>query len=131
MSMARKRSDPGNVIAKTLDDGWTYYGRLLEFPWAVFHRYRTRQPVDDLAAVTASPVLFIVAAHKDLLARGQWDVIGHLPLDGSVQPQPQAIWDIVDPTRCRIIDTDGETRAATPEECEDLEPAAVWEPEHI
>jgi hypothetical protein len=55
---------------------------------------------------------------------------GSLPLDGSLQrPAAQAIWDDVD--HCQIIYAGAEMRPATPEECAGLEPAAVWEPEHI
>jgi len=57
------------VIRKSLEDGWTYYARLLEFLWAVFYKHRTKTPSDDLAAITAHPVLFTIAAHKDLLAK--------------------------------------------------------------
>jgi hypothetical protein len=130
--VAKKRWVAGNIVSKALDDGWTYYARLLEFPWAVFYRHRTKQATDDLAKVVASPVLFTIAAHKDLLANGEWNLAGHVRLDGALQPpHAQAVWDVVDSTRCKIIDDQGEMRTATLEECEDLEPAAVWEPEHI
>ena len=130
--MAQQRWRAGVVIRKSLEDGWTYYARLLEFPWAVFYKHRTKTPSDDLAAITAHPVLFTIAAHKDLLAKNEWEVVGHLALDGSLTPpRAQAVWDLDDPDGCQIIDDQGEMRPATPEECEGLEPAAVWEPEHI
>lgn len=128
--MARTLWQEGSIIRKSLDDGWTYYGRLLAFPWAAFYRLRTKEPSGDLHEITASPVLFIIAAHKDLAARNQWAPIGRLPLEASLRPpEAQAVWD--DAGTCQIIDAEGEMRPATPEECEGLEPAAVWEPEHI
>jgi len=118
------------VIRKKLGDGLLYYARLLEFPWAAFYRHRTSQPENDLAAIAKHDVLFTIAAHKDLLAKNQWEPIGTLPPDGSLHPPAaQAIWDDAD--HCQIIDANGDMRPATPEECAGLEPAAVWEPEHI
>jgi len=130
--MAKKRWEHGNVVTKTLDDGWTYYARLLESPWVAFYRHRTKQTADDLAKVVASPVLFTIATHKDLVTNGAWKLAGHIPLDGSLEPpRAQAVWDMDDPTKCEIIDDQGDMRPATPEQCELLEPAAVWAPEHI
>jgi hypothetical protein len=39
--------------------------------------------------------------------------------------------DVLDPDHYQIIDDEGNIRDATREETEGLEPAAVWEPEHI
>jgi len=128
--MKKARWQPGSVIRKRLGDGWTYYARLLEFPWAAFYRHRTKDLVDDAAAIAGHEVLFMIAAHKDLLAPGEWESVGHLPLEAALHPpEAQAIWD--DAGHCRIIDSEGNMRPSTPEECEGLEPAAVWEPEHI
>lgn len=130
--MAEARWEPGTTIRKSLADGHTYYGRLLEFPWAVFYDHRTEQPEDDPAAIVDHAPLFTVAAHKDLLAEGEWEAIGVVPLDGSLQPpKEQFIQDDLDPDDCQIINDAGEIRPATREECEGLEAAAVWEPEHI
>jgi hypothetical protein len=119
-------------VRKRLADGYTYYGRLLNFPWAAFYDYRTEESHGNLAEITAHPVLFTVAAHKDLLTDDGWEPIGKLPLDGSLRPpREQFIQDPIDPNDCQIIDDQGNMRAATPEECEGLEAAAVWEPEHI
>jgi hypothetical protein len=120
------------VIRRTLSDEHTYYGRLLEFPWVVFYDARTREPLDEPAETLAYRPLFTVAAHKSLIEEAGWQVIGEVPLDGSLQPpKEQFIQDDLDPGDCQIIDDQGNTRDATPEECDGLEAAAVWEPEHI
>jgi hypothetical protein len=128
--MANVRWRAGAVISKALPDGWTYYGRLLEFPWVAFYKHRTKAASDDVEAVTGSQVLFTLAAHKDLTAPSEWRTIGQQPLEPSLgPPHAQAVWD--DDGSCQIIDAEGEMRAATPAECKGLEPAAVWEPDHI
>jgi hypothetical protein len=126
---SRKRWRRGAVIRKRLGRAH-HYARLLEFPWVAFYRATTARASDDLVAIVASDVRFTIAAHKDLLANTEWDVIGTVALDGALRPpRAQAIWD--DAEHCHIIDDAGEMRPATPAECADLEPAAVWEPEHI
>lgn len=129
--MAKQTWQPGAVIRKTLDDR-TYYGRLLEFPWAAFYDHRTEEPSKDLDEITARPILFTLAAHKDLIARDQWEVVGRRALEASLRPPPaQRVVDALDPDHYQIIDGEGDIREATREEVEGLEPAAVWEPEHI
>jgi hypothetical protein len=128
--MANNRWQAGAVIRKKLSDGMHYYARLLEFPWAVFYRYRSALPENDLPSIAAHEVLFIIAAHKTLLAKDQWETIGNLPLDGTLhRPKERAIWD--DAETCQIIDANNEMRPATPAQCAGLEIAAVWEPNHI
>lgn len=128
--MAIKRWQADTLIAKTLDDGWTYYARLLEFPWAAFYRHRTKGRSDALADIAGQPVLFTLAAHKDLVARNEWQPIGRVAPDPALgPPKAQAMWD--DDGTCHILDDKGVMRPATPAECRGLEPAAVWEPEHI
>jgi hypothetical protein len=129
-AMKKMRWQPGSVVRKRLNDSWTYYARLLEFPWVAFYRYRTKEPFDDVAKIVGHEVLFTIAAHKDLLAPGEWETVGLVPLEPTLHPPgAQAIWDDAD--HCQIIDRDGNIRPATPKECAGLEPAAVWEPEHI
>lgn len=129
--MAKKRWQPGAVVRKTIGTT-TYYGRLLEFPWAAFYDFRSQQPMKGLSEITSHSVAFMVAAHKDLVADGQWETIGVAPLEPSLRPpKAQAMIDVLDPEHCQIIDDEGNIREATREECEGLEPAAVWEPEHI
>ena len=127
--MAKKQWEPGNAISKKIA-GWTYYARLLEFPWVAFYHYRTKKLVEELDEITKKEVLFTIAAHKSLVAKGGWTSIGHRPVEKGLRPpRAQAIWD--DAEHCHIIDDKGEMRESTPKECKGLEPAAVWEPNHI
>jgi hypothetical protein len=129
--MAKRNWQPGAVIRKTLGEQ-TYYGRLLEFPWAAFYDYRTGEPSGDMDEITSRPVLFTLAAHKDLVAPGQWEVVGRRALEETLgPPAAQRMIDVLDPEHYQLIDDEGNIREATREEVEGLEPAAVWEPEHI
>lgn len=129
--MAKQSWQPGAVIRKTIN-GQTFYGRLLKFPWAAFYDYRTAEPAGDLEEITSRPVLFTLAAHKSLVAPSEWEVVGRRALEETLgPPAAQRVIDILDPEHYQIIDDEGEIREATREEVEGLEPAAVWEPEHI
>ncbi len=130
-----QRWKAGAVVRKTLDDDWTYYGRLLEKPWAAFYDFRTKEPVGELEEIVQHPVLFTVATPTRLLSPGKWggwEIIGSLPLGPELgPPQEQFIQDKLDPGQIRIIDAEGQIRDATFAEAEGLESAAVWDTTHI
>jgi hypothetical protein len=121
---------PDAIAAKTLDDGFTYYVRLLEFPYAAFYRYRTKGESQAIGEVVAQPVMFTIAVHKSLLGKKEWQVIGQAAPDPDVR-RPRELAMFNDPLGCKIIDEQNMIRRATLQECEGLEPAAVWEPEHV
>lgn len=62
---------------------------------------------------------------------GRWKRVGHKSLsDAEARPPAKFIRDRLTPGRYRIYE-DGKMREATRKECEGLEAAAVWEPEHV
>ena len=98
----------GAVIRKSLDDGYTYYGRLLKKPWVAFYDFRTKERVDELEPIVQHPVLFTVPTPSRLLSAGQWggwEIIGSLPLGDQLgPPRERFIQDKVDPSQIQIID---------------------------
>lgn len=122
---------PGAVIAAELADHQWHYGRLLKFPWAAFYDLRTTRVVTEAARVIDHPVLFTIAAQKDLAT--QWVTIAVVKLDGTLRP-PAAQYlhhPDDDPDDWSIIDAQDNIRPASASECAGLEPAMVYEPEHI
>ncbi len=119
-----------SIASAKLDDGNSYYARLLEFPWAAFYDCRTAGEPLPVADVVKTRVLFTIAAHKSLVESGGWQVVGKAAPDPALgPPAEQAIWDT--PDECRIIDAEARMKPGTPEYCRTLEPAWVWEPPHI
>jgi hypothetical protein len=53
--------------------GWTYYARLLEFPWVAFYKHRTKKPTDDVDEIIANEVLFTIAAQKSFVGKTGWE----------------------------------------------------------
>lgn len=128
--MAAKKFNPGAFVRIPLADGTFGYGRLREFPYAAFYDLRTESPLDDLAAIAARPVLFTLAVHKSVT--DAWPVIGSLPLEPALeQPLVRFRQNVADPSDCEIVDTAGNVRRATPQECEGLERSSVWDPVHV
>jgi len=119
---------PDTIIARKLNDGFTYFGRLAEFPWVSFYKHRSKDSSAKIEEIVKSPILFTITAHKSLLK--DWKPIGTAAPDPRIEvPQRQAIWE--GPDECRIVELDDQDHPATPEECRDLEPAGVWEPGHV
>lgn len=117
----------GTVLTKKLADGQYHYAQLLAFPWARVFDLATEQPSTDPVAVAASPVLFTITAHRTLAT--QWAAVGPAPAD--VALPDQYLHDDDEPDDWSIIDPAGNLRPATEQECAGLEPAMVYEPEHI
>jgi hypothetical protein len=127
--MARKRA-PGTFVIVPLGDGTFGYGRIIDHPNVAFYRYRTNKPETDLDTIEASRVAFTIAVR--LPGTDEWPSIGHRELgDALKQPVVRFHQDIVDFRKCTIYDNVGNTRPATPEECEGLEAASVWEPNGV
>lgn len=113
---------PGTFLRIPLADGSFGYGRVLESPYFAFYNYRTTSPDSDLDSIASKPVLFRTAV------RQSWEVIGWKELEERLtQPVVRFHQDIIDFRRCTIFDSAGNERAAEPQECVGLEPAAVWE----
>lgn len=128
--MAAKQFTPGAFVRIPLADGTYGYGRLREFPYAVFYDLRTEAPTDDLDLIAGRPVLFTLAVHKSVV--NAWEVIGSRPLEEALtQPVVQFMQKIGNPSDCRIVDSAGNERRATPQECEGLERVSVWEANHV
>ena len=128
--MAREQHSPGAVVRLLLPDGSFGYGRLRELPYAAFYDFHTGELVSDLDEVVSKPVLFTVAVHESAL--DTWEIIGHRPLEDTLQqPVLQFMQDVADYRKCWIVDSEGNKREARPEECIGLERVAVWEAQHV
>lgn len=124
--MAGKRFIPGRFVRLVLPDGSYGYGRLREDRTVSIYDFRTEEPVSNLNEIAAKPILFTISVHKSVISK--WEVIGKRPLETNMKKPAVWFWqDIGDIRNCRIIDSEGNTKPATPEECEGLERWAVWE----
>ena len=128
--MAHNKFTPGAVVRIPLSGGSFGYGRLREFPFVAFYNFFTPEQVSDLNAITSESVLFTLAVHESVL--DTWEIVGEAPLEPALKaPVVQFMQDPIDYRQCWIIDSTGNKRHATPEECVGLERVAVWQAHHV
>jgi hypothetical protein len=109
-----------------LADGSFGYGRVLELPFDAFYGYRTTSPDSDLDRIASKPILFRIVVRQP--HPKSWEPIGWREIEARLtQPIVQFRKEVGPLRRCWIFDSLGNSRAASPQECIGLEPAAVWE----
>jgi hypothetical protein len=128
--MPRQRRFVGAVLSVPLGENTRSFA--LTLPEADFAIFDARTKAEQVPAnLLALPVLFRVAVHKSAWADGRWPRVGQLEVPAHLlAPQPKFVQDPLDPERFQIYIA-GSMRPAARAECEGLERAAVWEPEHV
>lgn len=127
--MSRDKRQVGNVIQITLPTGRYAYGRILRDASVAFYSTTTANP--DQPPIGSRDYQFVVGVYDDVLSSTGVSVVGNDPSQAPEDdwPPPNSIRDPISQTT-RIYHH-GHVRDAPPEECEGLEPAAVWELHHL
>jgi Immunity protein 26 len=121
----------GDVVAIPLGDGTYGYGRLLREPLIAFYKFRTTT-VASAEDVMKAAIAFIVFVMNYSVTEGLWPVIGTAPLEADLVAEP--LFFKRDPISGKLSiykDSTAEEVPASRNDCNDLECAAVWEPEHV
>lgn len=131
----RVRRTVGQMVEIDLGLGLKAYGRVLEKPlFAFYDRAVHEGDHPSLADVCGWPVAFKIWVMNYAVTRGRWRVIEALPLSPDMLVKPDFFKQDMITGRLSIHD-DGAPpryeRPATLAQCEGLERAAVWEPEHV
>jgi hypothetical protein len=101
------------------------YARLAEEPYAAFLDLGSAEPIVDVAALQGVARAFVTAVETRCLDR--WDPLGPDPAGAPLDDPPRQYHrSRDDPERCTIFEVDGTVRPASPQECAQLEPMAVW-----
>jgi hypothetical protein len=132
MQRRKRKGQPGDIVRVDVGDDQYTYGVLLTDPFVAVYDILTKagSEVEPIELLGRS-VLFIAAVYDDAIGR-DWPIVGSVPAGSRLPAVPeQFTQDRYNPQSCQIIDADGNTRPATPQECVGLERAAVWEPEHV
>jgi hypothetical protein len=132
VSKVRRRE--GDLLKIDLGDGCYSYAQVAAEPLVVFFEGGS---ADDLAPEDLSrlPVLFRLWVANHAVTSGRWPVIGRAALTGENRAEPffykqDAITGGLALYHSNFAATNWE-RTATLADCAGLEPAAVWEPEHV
>ncbi len=129
-SGVRQRRTPGAVLRVPMD-GWHTYALMLEGVDMAFFDSRSTMDL-VIEEIVGRPVLFRLAVHKSAFNTGRWPKVGFASVPESLVGRvPRFRQDAIN-GRLSISEDGGVTfRAATLDECRNLERLAVWEPEHI
>ena len=125
----KKKRIVGDFLKIPLGDGTLSYGRVLEDPLCCFYNYKSKI-VPELTFIQGQPLAFKVWVMNYAITDGDWEVIGNLPLEDELKEAPKFFKQ--DPINRKLsIYHMGTDKPATIDECEGLECAAVWNPEHV
>jgi len=121
----------GDVVRIPLSSGCFGFGWVLRNPLMAFFDLCLDEPLPPLCEVVARPVAFKLWVMNYAVTKGLWPVIGRseLPPEQLVVPRLFKV-DLMSGS-LSTTSGGGEERPATREECEGLERAAVWDPEHV
>lgn len=133
----RIRRTEGAVVKIPLGAGKAGYGLVLKEPLvAIFDHEADEGKNPDISTLVEGGVAFILMVMNRAITDGRWPVIAHVQVPAHLQKPPAF---------CKQDQITGELsvyqeiedlaphyeRAGRPGECQGLETAAVWEPEHI
>jgi hypothetical protein len=126
----RIRPRVGDVVQIPLGKRTFGYGLKLKGTYA-FYDAKSPPPL-SLAEVVTRPLLFRLWVHDSAVEDGSWPIIGNVPVPKGLLKEP---WffrkDPISGAWSRYRGDPLTVRPATEEECQALECAAVWQPEHV
>jgi hypothetical protein len=127
--MPKQERREGDFISIDLHNGFFSFGRVLQEPLIAFYDvYSNGQP--QIGKLADSSVLWRLWVYNYAVEDGRWQVIGNRSLTHDLLVEP--VFYKQDPiTKAMSLYQGTREWPATLEECEGLECAAVWEPEHI
>ena len=128
--MAKRQSRKvGDILRIRLDDGGFSFARVLEEPLMAFYDLKS-DSTPSLSEIVDKPIIFFIWVMSRAVKTGRWEVIGNVALDHELELPPKFFNQDALDKKFTIIYNDDES-PATREECENLERAAVWDPEHV
>ena len=126
----------GSIVRIDYDGQRHTYAQLITEPWVRVFDFPTDQEIEDIENILQKPELFTIAIHTYGITEGRWPVVGNVPLSPQEKRIPdEFLQDQFDPSNLSIISClpNGEwsERRASVDECEEIEPASVWDLEHV
>lgn len=134
---ARANRAPGRVVRIDLGDGRCAYGRQLTGVIVEFYdRVGAAGEVVDLLELVVAPVVFRIWVMDSAFRRGNWELLDVVTLDQDEATRihyfaKQDIRGRISVHWSNPVAGSSGERAASFEECRDMEIAAVWSREHV
>lgn len=129
----RQRITLGSILEININNQYNVYAQILTEADYAFFDYKSQNNLSDFSVLETAPILFIVAVYDDVVTKGHWLKVGKLALRKELKVKPMKfIQDSLNPDQFELYDpNNGETIPATKDQCIGLEPAAVWEANHV
>ena len=131
--MAKRKPRVGSFVEIAVSDGSVACARVL--PNAQLAVYKARVTPGSKAIperFLGAEVEFVTTVMNSAYRRDEWVVVGWAALESEFErPFLYSMKDVSTGTYSRYRSSDGAIERASREECEALEPAAVWEAEQI
>ena len=127
--MSRRKPKVGDVIQIKLPSDCYAYGRVLRDASVAFYSETTTEP--GLPPIGSRSYEFVVGVYEDVLKSDEVPVVGYDPSQGPDDewPPPYCVRDPI--SGGTKIYYRGAMTPASAQECEHLEPAAVWDLPHL
>jgi Immunity protein 26 len=127
--MRRTKPPVGTVLQIALPNGYYAYGRVLRDASIAIYDALTSEPQHP--PIGSRAYRFVVGVYDDVLRSDDVAIVGRDPglSEADDWPPPYCVRDPI--SGATKIYHHGSMRPATAEECNDLEPAAVWDLPHI
>jgi hypothetical protein len=133
-NVKRVRRREGDILKIDLEDGRHVYGQVAREPLVIFFEgtFTEEMPLESVARL---PVLFRLWIANHAITKGRWPVIGCQALEPENAAEPlfykqDALNGRLSLYHSKFAATGYECPASL-KECEGLECAAAWEPEHV
>jgi len=128
--LKKQRYQVGGIVKISLEAGLHTYARILEMPLVTFYNSKSNADL-SINDIISWPILFKIWVMKHVITSGRWPKVGYLPLEKPLREIPTlSKQDPLNPSKIYMY-RGGKEYPATREQCEQLERAAVWEPEHV
>ena len=129
MKSKRIKRKEGDVLVIALEAGSYCFGRVLPSPLIAFYDINTKA-VPSIDDIISAPILFKLWVMDYAVKRGRWEVIGSRELDTTLTA-PVKFFKEDTISKSLSIYYQNKEIPASREECEGLERAAAWDPEHV
>ena len=130
------RRKSGQIVRINLHDDSFVYARVLNEPLVAFYGKIYRKEIEDFSELEAVPIVFTLMVMNHAVTKGRWPVVAKAPLPSQLEVAPRFCKQDARTGALTIYHEVSELaphyeRPAKVGECDGLEVAAVWEPEHV
>lgn len=128
--MKKQKWVEGSVVRINIGGGNFSYASLDKIPLIFFYDQIDKGDY-SIERIVKQKVIFRIAVMEAPVKKGRWEIIGTYPVDPVQREKTLFAHNPVGSDEYNIVTADELKIPSTYEECEFMEPYAVWFPEHV